>query len=134
MTDSIRKLIETTAYRREVQHKYNQEHGITPESVRRAEQESLHTLAAARQLEESIAGEQGADFDAAAFIEELEREMREASENLEYERAALLRDQIREVQGGGRTGRAGTQPVARQPKYRMPKTSRRPGKGPAKRR
>lgn len=100
MTDSIRKLMDTTAYRREAQHRYNQEHGITPESVKRAEQESLHTLAAARQLEESIAGEEGAAFDAAAFIEELEREMREAAENLEYERAALLRDQIREVRGG----------------------------------
>ncbi|MCC6355208.1 MAG: excinuclease ABC subunit UvrB [Verrucomicrobiae bacterium] len=100
MTDAIRKLIETTGYRREAQGRFNEEHGITPESVRRAEQESLHTLVAARQLEESIAGERGADFDAAAFIEELEREMREASENLEYEKAALLRDQIREVRGG----------------------------------
>ncbi len=99
MTGAIRKLIDTTAYRREAQGRFNEENGITPESVRRAEQESLHTLAAARQLEESIAGERGADFDAAAFIEELEREMREASENLEYEKAALLRDQIREIRG-----------------------------------
>lgn len=99
MTGAIRKLIDTTAYRREAQARFNEENGITPESVRRAEQESLHTLTAARQLGESIAGERGADFDAAAFIEELEREMRQASENLEYEKAALLRDQIREIRG-----------------------------------
>ncbi|HPA18282.1 MAG TPA: excinuclease ABC subunit UvrB [Verrucomicrobiae bacterium] len=133
MTDSIRKLIETTKYRREAQTRYNEENGITPESVKRAEQESLHTVAAARQLEESIAGERGADFDAAAFIEELEREMREASENLEYEKAALLRDQIREVRGADGGPAAGVAPAARAQKYRMKRSAgpagrRRPGK------
>jgi excinuclease ABC subunit B len=124
-TDSIRKLVETTGYRRAAQGKFNEENGITPESVRRAEQESLHTIVAARKIEESIAGEGGADFDAAAFLEQLEGEMREASENLEYEKAALLRDQIREVRGGGAAPEAKMRGEA---KYR-PKARR--GKGPA---
>ncbi len=102
MTASIKKLIEVSDYRRQKQAEYNRIHHITPKSVVRGVQESL---LAARDVEASVIKESGADFDAAELIRELEEEMLEAAKNLEFERAALLRDQIKELKQG--TGEAG---------------------------
>jgi excinuclease ABC subunit B len=68
--------------------------------VKRAVQESLHTLLRARDVEESIIKEGGGDFNISEVIRELEQEMQIAATNLEYERAALLRDQIMELKHG----------------------------------
>jgi excinuclease ABC subunit B len=68
--------------------------------VKRAVQESLHTLLRARDVEESIIREGGGDFNISEVIRELEQEMQIAATNLEYERAALLRDQIMELKHG----------------------------------
>ena len=99
-TESIQKLIAITEFRRSKQIAYNQEHGITPTSVKRAVQESLHTLLRGRELEESIVKEGGVDFNVTEIIRELEEEMQVAAANLEYERAALVRDQIMELKNG----------------------------------
>ena len=64
----------------------------------RAAQESLHVALGGREVEERVARvAEGADLDVLRVIRELEEEMREAAAALEYERAALLRDQIREL-------------------------------------
>ena len=73
---------------------------ITPQSVIRGVQESLHTIVGGRTVEEGIASkvaEGGGGLDVLNLLRELEGEMREAAAALEYERAALLRDQIREL-------------------------------------
>jgi len=101
ITGSIRALIEITDYRRGRQIAYNKEHGITPKSVVRAVQESLHViLKSSRDLEKSIVAETAPDFDLHELMQELERDMATAAANLEYERAALLRDQIAELKAG----------------------------------
>lgn len=100
ITDSIKKLQETTNYRRAKQLAYNKQHGITPRSAIRAEQESLHTTLAAAQTEARILGLDGESFDIEALLKELRDQMKEAAANLEYERAALLRDQIQEIENG----------------------------------
>ena len=100
ITDSIRKLQETTAYRRQKQLAYNKQHGITPRSAQRADQESLHTTLAAAQTEAKILGLDGENFDIDALLKELREQMKDAARNLEYERAALLRDQIHEIENG----------------------------------
>ena len=100
VTQSMRKLIEVTEYRRTRQIEYNREHGITPQSVRRAVQESLHTLLKSRAIEEGVIRESGGDFSVSEVLRELEAEMAEAAASLEYERAALLRDQIMELKSG----------------------------------
>ena len=79
---------------------YNEEHGITPKSVQRAVQESLHVILKAREVEQGIVNESPADFDLNELIRELERDMASAAASLEYERAALLRDQIAELKSG----------------------------------
>jgi excinuclease ABC subunit B len=97
-TQSIRALLSISRHRREVQEEHNQKHGITPQTVRRAVQESLQILGKAKDIEENVLREGGGgDFVVTEVIRELEGEMAEAATKLEFERAALLRDQIREL-------------------------------------
>ena len=100
VTQSMEALISISEYRRTKQVEYNEKHGITPQTVRRAVQESLHTILRGREIEASVIREAGGDFNITELLRELEEEMQEASANLEFERAALLRDQIMEVKSG----------------------------------
>lgn len=118
MTDSIRTFLATTEYRRQRQIAYNKKHNITPRSVSRAVEESLSTRRQTLAAADSLLHEVGADFDVTETIRELEAEMLEASNNLEFEKAALIRDQIRELkrQFGGsdkQTGQDTNKPGAR---------------------
>jgi excinuclease ABC subunit B len=100
ITDSIRRTQEITAYRREKQIAYNLEHGITPRSVKRAAQSSLHVYDGSGREEEPQGVAEGGAEEVAAVIAELEDEMAEAAGRLEFERAALLRDQITALKTG----------------------------------
>jgi excinuclease ABC subunit B len=97
MTQSIQKFLAVTEYRRKKQIAYNEEHNITPRSVSRAVEESLSSRRELDSQAQSMLNESGADIDIAATIRELEQEMIAASNNLEFEKAALLRDQVREL-------------------------------------
>jgi len=97
MTQSIRKFLAISDYRRQKQIEYNREHGITPRSVVRAIEESLSARQETREEAEGVLRETGGDFDIAETIRELEGEMLTAANNLEFEKAALLRDQVREL-------------------------------------
>jgi len=95
-TKSIQALIRETERRRARQQAYNREHNLVPRSVVRGVQESLQTIVrTARGVESKVIGSES-KADAQEVLRELEQEMWEASEKLEYERAALLRDQIEE--------------------------------------
>jgi excinuclease ABC subunit B len=95
ITDSIQALIDVTAYRRSRQQAHNELHNITPQSVKRAIQTSLHTYENADQEgASSMVAEDPETYDKARLIAQLEAEMREASSRLEFELAAHLRDQI----------------------------------------
>jgi excinuclease ABC subunit B len=100
ITQSMEALISISEYRRGKQMEYNEKHGITPQTVRRAVQESLHTILRGREIAASVIQEAGGNFDLTELLRELEEEMQTASANLEFERAALLRDQIMEVKSG----------------------------------
>jgi len=100
LTNSIRKTIEVTRRRRDKQLAYNREHGITPRSVKRSAQASLHVYDGAERSREPLAVAEGDDADVAAVIAELEEEMQEAAGRLEFERAAVLRDQINALKSG----------------------------------
>jgi excinuclease ABC subunit B len=115
VTQSMEALISISEYRRAKQGEYNEKHGITPQTVRRAVQESLHTILRGREIAASVIQEAGGDFNVTELLRELEEEMQEASANLEFERAALLRDQIMEVKSG--TGLAKIEPKRRPVKY-----------------
>ncbi len=105
VTDSIQALLNITEYRRARQQAHNEEHGITPQSVKRALQQSLHTHEKEREqadlLNRSLVAEDEETYDKLRVIAELEEEMREASSRLEFERAAHLRDQIARAEKPG---------------------------------
>ena len=111
----MQALISISEYRRAKQMEYNETHGITPQTVRRAVQESLHTILRGREIASSVINEAGGDFNLTELLRELEDEMQRASVNLEFERAALLRDQIREVKSG--TGLSKIEPKRRPVRY-----------------
>ncbi|WP_309400244.1 excinuclease ABC subunit UvrB [Cerasicoccus maritimus] len=106
MTDSLKRTIAVTEDRRERQIAHNLEHGITPRSVRRAVQASLHHQEAAENPVDFKAS--GGDEDVAAVLAELEAEMLEAANNLEFERAAVLRDQIDALKNGAAASTTGS--------------------------
>jgi excinuclease ABC subunit B len=98
LTQSIKNFLATSEYRRTKQIAYNKEHNITPRSVSRAIEESLSLKNDEKAI--SVIRDAGRDFDVTETIRELEEEMLQAANNLEFEKAALLRDQIRELKRG----------------------------------
>jgi excinuclease ABC subunit B len=119
ITGSMRALIDVSIHRRAIQEAYNTEHGITPRSVVRAVQESLHVIVKG---ETSMLQEGGANFDVGELIRELESDMAEAAGRLEYERAALLRDQINELKTGTSPS---SLPARRKVSYKKPSRKKR---------
>ncbi len=101
ITNSIKKFLETTEYRRTKQLAYNQEHNITPKTVKRELQLSLDELTRGREIEASVVRETPGGYRTAELLRELEEEMIEAAENLQFEKAAILRDQIAELKKSG---------------------------------
>jgi excinuclease ABC subunit B len=96
MTQSIQQFLATSDYRRQRQIAYNLEHNITPRSVKRAVEESLSPRRTSDKAI-SVINDAGGNFDITETIREIEEEMITAANNLEFEKAALLRDQIREL-------------------------------------
>jgi excinuclease ABC subunit B len=97
VTDSIQSLLGITEYRRRVQHEHNEAHGIIPRTVSRSDQGSLRIYQRGKEVESALVAESGKDVDTLAVIRELEEEMQEAASRLEFERAALIRDQINQL-------------------------------------
>ncbi|GIX08151.1 MAG: UvrABC system protein B [Candidatus Poribacteria bacterium] len=102
VTEAIRQAIEETQRRREIQLRYNEEHGIVPRTVQKEVRRSLRLQEEEEEYDEAealapliVAEELGKLEEVEALIAELEREMREAAEALEFERAAALRDRIK---------------------------------------
>jgi len=99
MTDSMQRAIDETQRRRVIQTKYNLDHNITPRSVVSAIKSVIEDEIAAHQLAQDVAGQVEKDYVTAEFLEELQAEMLKAAEDLDFERAAQLRDKIRELKG-----------------------------------
>ncbi len=96
ITDSMRKALDETNRRREVQRRYNAEHGITPQTVKRNIMDLQMSVYEADYVTVPVAAD-GAEYQPEqipAIVAELEGEMRRASEALEFEKAARLRDRI----------------------------------------
>ena len=99
ITDSMRKAIDETDRRRAVQKAYNLEHGITPQTIRKAIGDALVVACEADYVDlEAAVPDDGTRLDAVALtarVRALREEMRAAAKGLEFERAAALRDEIR---------------------------------------
>jgi excinuclease ABC subunit B len=102
MTDSMQRAIDETNRRREKQELYNEEHGIQPTTIIRAINDTLATILKAEYAEEATTeSAELLDFENQAALDahiaKLETEMRESAKKFEFERAAHLRDQIKDL-------------------------------------
>ena len=98
ITRSMAATIEETKRRREIQSQYNEEHGITPKTIVKEVRDSIETLKPAD--EEVVFGiaESEDEYEVQNNIEALQKEMMEAAQNLQFERAAQLRDKIKDLE------------------------------------
>lgn len=100
ITDSMKKAIDETARRRRIQMAYNEEHHITPQTIRKDIREVIE---ATKVVEEKQLYRERPDFtnekSKERYIKQLEKEMQKAAKDLEFEKAALLRDSIMELRG-----------------------------------
>ena len=118
-TDSIRNTLLTTQDRREKQLAFNQEQNITPRSVQRADQVSLHAPGSStydQDEDEDLMFVAEDSSDAQTVIAQLQSEMLDAANNLQFEKAAHLRDQIQYLKDGAAP--AAKRPYKRGKKYK----------------
>jgi len=105
VTESMRKVIDEVDRRRQVQHEYNLAHNIQPRTIYKSVEEVMHTTAvadvkpAAMETKEPPGDRYRDKLETAEIVELLRREMQAAAENLEFEKAAELRDEIAHLTG-----------------------------------
>ena len=100
ITDSMQRMLDKCDHRRQKQRAYNEAHGIVPQAIKKEIQDSLKTIyETAEETVELAVAEDGIEYSVSETLHLLEQEMLEAAEALEFERAAVLRDQIKELKG-----------------------------------
>jgi excinuclease ABC subunit B len=128
ITDSMARAMDETKRRREIQLAYNAEHGITPVTVKAAIRHGIEDEIASQKLVQEVAGLPPDSREVQETSEELHQQMLEAAANLEFEKAASLRDQIAKLQGKavaspqvkkGRRGKGGNRGSSRGPGRNM---------------
>jgi excinuclease ABC subunit B len=99
VTDSMQRAMDETQRRRQLQLDYNRAHGITPETVRSAIGAGIEEEIEARKFAQEAAGQAADNYVTQEYLEELHGEMLAAAANLEFERAAQIRDRIAQLKG-----------------------------------
>ncbi|MBI4180425.1 MAG: UvrB/UvrC motif-containing protein, partial [Chloroflexi bacterium] len=97
ITRSMQAAIKETQRRRQIQEAYNKEHGITPQGIRKAIKDITERVKVVAETRAPYVATPIAKEDIARLIKELEAQMKLAARNLEFEKAALLRDRIVEL-------------------------------------
>jgi excinuclease ABC subunit B len=97
ITESMRKAIDETNRRRTIQTAYNKEHNITPETIRKEIRQSLTEQIKARRVAREAIQLGENEYDKVELAGQIEQEMLEAAQALDFERAAMLRDQLQEL-------------------------------------
>lgn len=102
VTESMRQAIDETLRRRALQEAYNTAHGITPTTIRKEIRAGIEAEASSRAVAfEAVGRGEESQRHAAELLEQLEAEMMQAAAELDFERAARLRDQIASLRDGG---------------------------------
>ncbi len=111
VTDSMQQAIDETNRRRVVQIAYNEKHGITPETIKKAIRRGIEEEIHARKIVQQVAGvKDDTQYITQEYLQELEAEMLTAAQDLEFERAAQIRDKIAQLQRDMTGDSSGGQP------------------------
>lgn len=110
ITNSMKRAMDETARRRALQMEYNETHGITPQSIKKAIRKGIEEEVAARELERKVVKRDEVEEITEDYLNQLEQEMLAAAESLEFEKAAGLRDRILQLKSEKAGGPA--RPVA----------------------
>jgi excinuclease ABC subunit B len=97
VTKSMQKAIDETARRRKIQLQFNKDHNITPETIKKEIRSSLTEQIKARKTAREAVRFEEREYDKVELASQIEKEMLEAAEALDFERAAFLRDQLQEL-------------------------------------
>jgi excinuclease ABC subunit B len=116
VTESMRQAIDETRRRRQLQEEYNRAHGITPQTVRKEIRAGIEAESASRRVAFEAVGRDGeGGRRQAELLAQLEADMMQAAADLDFERAAAIRDQIASLRSGG-SGRSGAGPRGKRPR------------------
>ncbi len=135
ITGSMQRAIDETNRRRELQEEYNRKHNITPKTIVKEIRRSLASELDAERIARQAAGIEGDDYERAELENMLEKEMLEAADNLEFERAGKLRDKLAKLRetpilaeagSGANAGRISSKSLITRKKVRRKGRSRRP--------
>jgi excinuclease ABC subunit B len=135
ITPAMKSAMDETSRRRTLQVKYNQERGITPRTVERAIRSGIESEIKARRTVAAAVREEVEKLDQGEIVKLLEEEMLQAAKNLEFERAAQLRDKINEINGAPtiKSGKSWTpEEDGEKPKIWQPKNKGKPKRKAAK--
>lgn len=100
VTESMHKAIEETMRRREIQQAYNEEHGIVPHSVKKEISAGLRAIIPEKEEKSELDLKRIPREELPSLVKELRSQMQLAAANLDFERAAMIRDQIEEIEKG----------------------------------
>jgi excinuclease ABC subunit B len=100
ITKSMQKAIDEGVRRRKIQLEFNKDFNITPRSIEKAIKQGIEDLSDAEEFVIQLTGEEKDEYELKKYISELEYEMELAARNLDFEKAAQLRDKIKEFKGG----------------------------------
>lgn len=106
ITESMEKAISETNRRREIQQQYNIEHSITPHSVQKEISAGLRAIIPEKEEKASLDLKRIPQEELPSLIKELRSQMQLAAANLDFEKAAMLRDQIQEIEETSKKGRS----------------------------
>jgi excinuclease ABC subunit B len=97
VTESMQKAIDETNRRRKIQLRFNKEHNITPETIRKEIRSGLAEVVKARKTAQKAVKFSENEYERVELAGQLEKEMLEAAESLDFEKAAFLRDQLKQL-------------------------------------
>lgn len=107
ITKSMERAIDESSRRRRIQLEYNKKNNITPKTIQKEIRKGIEELKEAEEKAAYFAGQNVEEYELDSFISELEYEMELAARNLEFEKAAKIRDRIKELKSFKKLGKLG---------------------------
>lgn len=99
LTGSMKKAIAESNRRRKIQLEFNKDNKITPRSIQKAIRQGIEDLQEVEEFVQDLTGQDKDEYELNKYISELEYEMELAARNLQFEKAAVIRDKIKEIKG-----------------------------------